>query len=206
MTHALSPTPPAVDASRRQALRVLGQVGAAAMAAAASSATPWAQAASVGGEASAPPELLPVLPQVRLQGRSRFRYFGFHVYDAQLWVSPVFEAARPFVHTFGLCLIYARSLKARDIAERSIEEMRRQATISDKEAQRWTEAMTAAFADVRSGDRLTGLHTPGSGASFFFNGRATQTIADARFAGLFFGIWLSAATSAPGLRRELLGA
>lgn len=186
-------------------MQVLGRAGMAAAAVSTLGAMPWVQAASAR-DASTPPELLPVLPQARLHGSSRFRYFGFHVYDAQLWVSPVFDAAKPFAHTFGLCLIYARSLKARDIAERSIEEMRRQATISDADAQRWTQAMTAAFADVRSGDRLTGLHTPGSGASFYFNGQATQTMADARFAGLFFGIWLSAATSAPGLRRDLLGA
>jgi len=205
MTHSRLVSPQAIDASRRRAVQVLGHLGLAATMLSGLALAPRAQAASAR-DARVPPELLPVLPQARLHGSSRFRYFGFQVYDAQLWVSPVFDAAKPFAHTFGLCLIYARSLKARDIAERSIEEMRRQATISDADAQRWTQAMTAAFADVRSGDRLTGLHTPGSGASFFFNGQPTQTIADARFAGLFFGIWLSAATSAPGLRRDLLGA
>lgn len=204
MAPAPAAHPLAADASRRWALRVLGQLVVGGAAAAAGDA--GLAVAAPARDATAPPELLLVLPQARLNGSSRFRYFGFHVYDAQLWVSPVFEAARPFAHTFGLSLVYARSLKARDIAERSIEEMRRQAPIGDAEAQRWAVAMTAAFADVRSGDRLTGLHTPGSGASFFYNGQATQTIADARFSGLFFGIWLSPATSAPGLRRELLGA
>ncbi|CAH0350918.1 chalcone isomerase family protein [Aquabacterium sp. CECT 9606] len=192
---------PPHHASRRQALRGLAVAG-------------WTMALGEGvlaqpstrRDAPTPPELVQNLPQARLQGSSRFRHYGFHVYDAQLWVPPTFDAAKLFSQPFALSLIYARSLKARDIAERSVEEMRRQATVSDAEAQRWSQAMTAAFADVRNGDRLTGLHQVEGGASFFFNGQATQAINDKRFAGLFFGIWLSSATSAPGLRRDLLGA
>jgi len=165
-----------------------------------------ALAASARKDVPVPPEVAQSLPQARLQGGSRFRYYGFHVYDAQLWVPPTFDPASLFGQPFALSLIYARSLKARDIAERSIEEMRRQATLGEAEAQRWLQAMTTAFADVRHGDRLTGLHQVGRGASFFLNGQATRTIDDPRFATLFFGIWLSSATSAPDLRRELLGA
>jgi hypothetical protein len=196
-------------ASRRQVLQAAGQWGAWAAGSAMGMAATAAQAEPSSTPAVVtPPEVQAQLPQARLQGASRFRYFGFHVYDAQLWVPVGFDAARLFVQPLALCLIYARSLKASDIAERSIEEMRRQGPISDAEAQRWTREMTAAFADVRSGDRLTGVYDAapaGSGARFFFNGQATQTIADARFAKLFFGIWLSSATSAPALRRELLG-
>ncbi|RZI83803.1 MAG: hypothetical protein EOP38_11360 [Rubrivivax sp.] len=180
---------------RRQALKAGAAWGALAM-------LPVGSAMAI----SAPPtELLQALPQARLQGSSRFRHFGFHVYDAQLWVLPGFDAARVFAQPFALSLIYARRLKAADIAERSVTEMRRQATISDADAARWLKAMTTAFADVRDGDRLTGLYQVGGGASFFFNGQATQTIADPLFAKLFFGIWLSPATSAPALRQELLG-
>ncbi|MBC7699280.1 chalcone isomerase family protein [Aquabacterium sp.] len=188
------------QASRRQVLRCLGAAGVAAVL----GPRPWAQA-DARRDVPTPPELTQALPQARLQGSSRFRYYGFHVYDAQLWVPPTFEAAKLFSQPFALCLIYARSLKARDIAERSIEEMRRQTTLSEAEAQRWLQAMTAAFADVRNGDRLTGLYQPDGSASFFLNGQATQVINDKRCATLFFGIWLSSATSAPALRRDLLG-
>lgn len=185
---SLQRTPP--QASRRQALRCAGAAGMATL------LGPMALAqADARRDVPTPPELAQHLPQARLQGRSRFRYYGFHVYDALLWVPPSFDAARLFSQPFALSLIYARSLKARDIAERSIEEMRRQTTISEADAQRWLQAMTAAFADVRDGDRLTGLHQ--------LDGSAV--INDQRFAQLFFGIWLSSATSAPALRRDLLG-
>lgn len=189
--------------SRRQTLRRMGALGVAAMA-----CGPGAQAWSAAPRNAAlpvPPEVTQHLPQARLHGDGRFRYFGFHVYDAQLWVPASFEVARLFSQPFALSLVYARSLKARDIAERSMEEMRRQATISEADAQRWLQAMTAAFADVSQGDRLTGLYRVDMGASFFLNGQATRAIDDQRFATLFFGIWLSPATSAPALRRELLG-
>lgn len=196
----MTPASKTTSASRRQALQSMGLCGAAV--ALGAPGLVWADA---DRNAPTPPELLPRLPQAQLRGASRFRYYGFHVYDAQLWVSPGFDPAKWANQPLALCLIYARSLKASDIADRSIQEMRRQTTVSDADAQRWDQAMTAAFADVRSGDRLTGLNQPGVGASFFLNGQATQTIKDARFAELFFGIWLSSATSAPALRRELLG-
>lgn len=180
--------------TRRQALSLLGALGLGAQ-------STWVQAAPP----AVPPEVLSRMASARLQGESRYRFYGFHVYDGQLWVPPGFDPSKPFTQPFALSLIYARELKAKDIAERSIEEMRRQATITEPDAQRWIQAMTAAFADVRAGDRLTGQYVVGGGASFFFNGQFTQTISDARFAALFFGIWLSSATSAPAFRRELLG-
>jgi hypothetical protein len=39
----------------------------------------------------------------------------------------------------------------------------------------------------------------------YFNGKPTAAINDKAFARLFFGIWLSPKTSAPGLRNALIG-
>jgi hypothetical protein len=57
-----------------------------------------------------------------------------------------------------------------DRVERSLAEMRRQGPIDDRTSARWLAAMTAAFPDVKDGDRLTGLHRPGDGARIFHNG------------------------------------
>ena len=65
--------------------------------------------------------------------------------------------------------------------------------------------MTRLFPDVRAGDRITGVHRPGTGARFFVNGRLQGELPDADFARLFFGIWLSPRTSEPALREALLG-
>lgn len=102
-------------------------------------------------------------------------------------------------------LHYLRNFRGRDIAERSIAEMRRLGSFSEAQAQRWLLAMQAVFPDVAAGDRLTGVHLPGRGAQFYANGEPTGEIADPEFARLFFGIWLSEQTSAPKLRLALLG-
>jgi hypothetical protein len=145
------------------------------------------------------------LAPLRLAGSGLYRYWGFDVYQASLWVGPGFDAGALAQQRFGLELHYLRAFQGRDIAQRSIDEMRRIGTFSEAQAQRWLQAMQAAFPDVAAGDRLLGVHLPGRGAQFHHNGRPTAEVADPEFAQLFFGIWLSEQTAAPRLRRALLG-
>ncbi len=145
------------------------------------------------------------LAQLRAAGSGIYTYWGFEVYQASLWVEPAFAPASLGSQRYALELQYLRAFKGRDIAQRSIEEMRRIGAFTDAQAQAWLQAMMAAFPDVSAGDRLLGLHVPGRGAQFFHNGRPTGEVADPAFARLFFGIWLSEQTSAPRLRAALLG-
>ena len=146
------------------------------------------------------------LAQPRLAGVAPYTFWGFDIYQASLWVESGFDAAALGRQRFALELDYRRNFSGRDIAERSIAEMRRIGSFSPEQAQRWLLAMQAAFPDVNAGDRLTGVHLPGRGAQFFSNGRFTAEVADPVFAELFFGIWLSERSSAPRLRTALLGA
>ena len=75
-------------------------------------------------------------------------------------------------------LTYLRSLNGRSIAQRSLEEMRRGAALTSVQEQRWLAAMQDAFPDVQSGDRITGLHQPGLGARFWFNGQPRAQVRD----------------------------
>lgn len=167
----------------------------------------WAAAApGLAQDAAAPPaEVGSALPGAKLQGRGRLRFLGLHVYDALLWTvarAPDGEAQNG---ALALELRYARTLRGPLIAERSIEEMRRIGEFAESEAQRWLEAMKRLFPDVNAGDRITGVHRPGEAALFFVNGRPVGEVRDARFAQLFFGVWLSPRTSEPALRSQLLG-
>lgn len=144
------------------------------------------------------------LQNKQLQGNARLRVWGFEVYDASLWASPGFDAQRFEQHRFALELSYLRSFKGRDIAERSIDEMRGLAPIGPEQATRWLAAMSELFPDVQRGDRITGVHVPGSGARFYLNGRLRGELADEAFSRLFFGIWLSPKTSQPAMRATLL--
>ena len=144
------------------------------------------------------------LPNARLAGQGLLRFWGLEVYQASLWVRPGFSAAAFADHPFALELEYRRPFQAAAIAERSLREMRRQGPVSEEQARRWQLALQRVLPDVRPGDRIVGLNRPGQGVRFEQGGRRLGEIADPEFARLFFGIWLSPATSAPALRDALL--
>ncbi len=151
-----------------------------------------------------PAEAAPELPGAVWSGTARMRFFGLAIYDAALWVAPGFSAGRYVQSPLALQLTYLRSLNGRSIAQRSLEEMRRGGPLTPAQEQRWLAAMQEAFPDVQSGDRITGLHQPGVGARFWFNGQPRALVRDPDFSRLFFGIWLADFSSEPALRVALL--
>lgn len=159
---------------------------------------------SASSAAPKPPELAQALPGAALRGEGRLRFFGLHVYDARLWAPAPVSADTWDGSPLALELAYARTLYGSAIAERSLEEMRRQGEIAPVQGERWLAEMSRLFPDVRDGDRITGLYRPGRGAAFFYNGQPRGEVADADFARRFFGIWLAPQTSEPALRERLL--
>jgi len=154
--------------------------------------------------APVPQELQAVLPAATLSGQAKMTFLGFEVYQATLWVAPGFVDSAYEQSAFALELTYLRDFKGADIARRSIAEMRRQAPLDAALQARWESGMRTLFPDVKSGDRITGVHQPGAGAVFWSNGRLLGEIRDSSFARLFFGIWLAPQTSEPQLRQALL--
>jgi Chalcone isomerase-like len=152
-----------------------------------------------------PEEVQAELGSPRLLGSGRLRFLGLHVYDARLWSTQPLAGADWPTRALALEIEYARRLDGRSIAERSLDEMRRQREIAGDTAERWLVAMTSLFPDVKAGDRLTGVQRPGEGARFFANGAPRGDLRDPEFARLFFGIWLSEQSSQPALRSALLG-
>ncbi len=133
------------------------------------------------------------------------RFLGLNVYDITLSAPEPVRVANWATQPLLLTLRYSRSLKGGAIAERSLDEMRRQGAMSDAEAQAWLAGMREAFPDVKEGDRIAGLHEPDDGARFWFNGALRGPRCDAAFSRRFFGIWLAPQTSEPKLRAQLLG-
>jgi hypothetical protein len=142
---------------------------------------------------------------MRPLGNARLRFFGLDIYEARLWVGADFKAGDFARHPLALELRYFRTLSGRAIAERSLNEMQRQGALTTEQGEKWLAAMVQAFPDVRADDRIVGAHTPGTGARFWHNGQARPAVRDGEFSRLFFGIWLSEATSEPTMRTRLLG-
>jgi hypothetical protein len=143
------------------------------------------------------------------RGEGRMRFLGLAVYTARLWAAEGFDPARHARHPLALELVYARAFSARQIAERSLQEMKQQTPIPQAAQAAWVEKLAATLPDVKPGDSLLGLHHPQQGALFRAgtppDARVLGAVDDPLFSGLFFGIWLSPATSEPALRKALIG-
>lgn len=148
--------------------------------------------------------------RLKARGSGTMRFFGLAVYTARLWTADGFDPHRHAEHPLALELAYARAFSARQIAERSLQEMKRQTSISQATEADWTQKLAALLPDVKAGDRLLGIHRPQRGAVFLAGAqpgaKVLGTVEDPLFSALFFGIWLSPATSEPDLRAALVSA
>ncbi len=143
------------------------------------------------------------MPALKAIGGGLLRIFGFRIYNAYLWTpgGSAFDHRKPYV----LDIHYLRDFTAKQLAERSIDEMRDQGVGHDGVYRKWVAEMQRVFADVKEGDRLTGVATAARSAKFFYNGAFRGEIADADFTDAFFGIWLNEKSSQPRMRNQLLG-
>ena len=135
-------------------------------------------------------------------GQGRLTYLFWDVYDAALYApNGVWEPNQPF----ALQLSYLRTIKGKKIADRSIEEIRKQGFVDEVKLASWHTQMRKIFPDVNEGISLIGVYTTTGETIFFENNTEVGRINNAEFSRLFFDIWLSEKTQAPELRKKLLG-
>lgn len=143
-------------------------------------------------------------PAWQRHSQVRFRYWGVHAYDIELWAPSSADLSRWQSQPVALSITYARQIAVNDLIDRTFTEMARQAKSTEVQAAKWRQALTDAWQDVKENDRITAVFTPPSRLAFYFNGKATATLDDAMLAPRFMGIWLSNKTSQSGLRQALL--
>jgi len=143
------------------------------------------------------------MPELKVLGGGQLRVLGFQVYNVYLWTpaGASFDRSKPY----ALDLQYLRTFSAKQLAQRSIDEMRGQGIGSDTVYPKWLAEMERVFADVKDGDRLTGVVTATKASKFFYNGVYRGEVMDPAFADAFFGIWLNEKSSQPRVRNLLLG-
>ena len=180
------------------------QLAAAALVAAASTVANPTAASTRNAEAQPPAHVRKYVADVRLAGTGKLTWYGFHVYDAALFVAPGFDLANASAQPFVLELTYARRLDGKGIAEASRDEIERLGFGTETQRARWHEQMLELFPNVEKGRRLAGVNLPGTGARFYFDGQFLGSIEDPDFARAFFAIWLDERTRAPQLRENLL--
>lgn len=143
-----------------------------------------------------------LVPSAELVGQGRMTYFGFRVFDAELYAPQGrYSPSKPF----ALKLTYLRNFKGSDIAKRSVDEMRRQGLKDEAKLKLWGDQMRAIFPDVAQGASITGVRDASGKAVFYKDGKQIGSINDREFSRRFFAIWLGENTSNPGLQASLTG-
>jgi len=149
-------------------------------------------------------ETKPVLqhvPNAQKVGAGRLSVLMWDVYDATLYAPQKrYDAVQPY----ALKLAYLLELKGADIAERSVEEMRKQGFKDEAKLNEWQKAMKKLFPDVKKGSVLTGIRDAKGDALFYLDEAFIGSIKDKAFTERFFAIWLAKNTSEPALRKQLL--
>lgn len=162
----------------------------------------WFAIFALPTHASAADYIQAYVPSAKPVGEGRLTVFFWDVYDATLYAP---EGDLETDEPFALRLAYLREIPGKKIADRSIEEIRDQGMADEVKLATWHEQMRNIFPDVEEGVTLTGVSDDGT-AHFYFNGKKIGSIKDDEFTTAFFDIWLSKNTSAPSLRKKLLGA
>lgn len=142
------------------------------------------------------------IPNAEKVGEGRFSFMLWDLYDAALYApNGRWDADQPY----ALQLSYLRNLSGQKIADKSIEEMRKQGFNDEITLADWHAQMVEIFPDVDKETHLTSIYR-GNGETIFFNGSTEiGRVKSREFEKRFFDIWLSQKTSAPTLRAELLG-
>ncbi len=142
------------------------------------------------------------VPNASVVGSGVLSYAFWDIYEATLFAPEgVWSSNKPF----ALSIEYFRALKGKEIADRSVQEMRQQGFTNEVTLAAWNSQMKAIFPDVKKGTVLTAVYIPGIQTTFYNGAGIIGVIKDDDFGKSFFGIWLAEKTSEPKLRRALLG-
>jgi hypothetical protein len=138
------------------------------------------------------------MSQVESLGQGRLTYWGFTLYDAKLFASKEPKGG------IALDIQYLRKFEANALVKQTLDELKNLG-ISDTQRAEWAEPLAKAFKTVQVGDSITAIRKPQGSTQFFYNGQFVSEISGESFSQAFFGIWLHPKTSAPQLRKVLLG-
>lgn len=145
---------------------------------------------------------------LQLRGRGRLYWLGLAVYDAVLYTGEAFDPAHFAAAPLRLELTYHRKLSRQGIVDRSMQEMARGGPLPPGRQEAWRAFLAQAIPDVTPGQRLASTWLPAQRSTQLLRRQDPEhahELVDAEFGPRFLGIWLAPHSSAPELRRQLLG-
>ncbi|MGQ8364863.1 chalcone isomerase family protein [Glaciecola sp. 1036] len=150
----------------------------------------------------AEPPKLEFVKDPKTVGKTRLEVLFWDIYEAEL-IAP--EGKWDKDKPFALRLTYLRDFEGKEIASRSVDEMRDLGFDDELKLAKWFQKMHRIFPDVKEGECIMGIVDEDKVSHFYFNDEKIGKVTDAEFTEWFFAIWLSEDTSEPKMREQLLG-
>ena len=133
-------------------------------------------------------------------GEAKLKVFFWHIYDARLYSQ---QTPFDYQNTGNYCLelTYGRMFSKQALVDETIRQWQQMGV---EYSPSWQEYIENIFPDVEKRDVIS-LHVDKQfGSHFYHNNQLIASIPEKRFTTAFAGIWLSAATSRPEMRGQLL--
>ena len=143
------------------------------------------------------------VPDAQQVGQGRLSVMIWDIYDAALYApNGEWKDSQPF----ALKLTYLRDIKGEKIADKTIEEIRKQGFDNEVKLADWHGQLIHIFPDVNDGTTLVGVYTNDKEALFLKNDNEIGRVKDPEFSRYFFNIWFGDDVRKPSLKKKLLGA
>ncbi len=135
-------------------------------------------------------------------GRGEMDWLWFSLYRAKLMTPTGLYQQEQYPQL--LDIEYYREIDAKDLLQATREQWQHLG-FTDVQIKSWLQLLQGRWPNVAQGDHLSFKVIDAQTSQFYFNGKPLGMIEDPQFAPAFLGIWLSAKTSRPNLRKQLLG-
>jgi Chalcone isomerase-like len=148
-----------------------------------------------------PPGVTILAPGLHRLGTARHTVFGFHVFDATLWVAgPQWSPSE----AHALDIEASRGIPPSRLVNSVIDEMRDMKVANDRQRSMWKQSLERILPTLSRGDQLVILCLPDRQTVIFHNSSKVGTVDDPNFGSALFRVWLDPLASRQDIRSALL--
>ena len=141
--------------------------------------------------------------QLKLVGEGKMSFLFWDVYLLRLYTANGEYKTRQ--HPLALEFNYLMDIEAKDLVEETVNQWREQDMSEHKDEQDWVEQLNNLWPDIQDGDQLLFIVDENKHSQFYYNQNYRGVIQSSEFSERFSAIWLSEKTTAPKVRKKLLG-
>ena len=142
--------------------------------------------------------------QLKEVGRGRLTFMGFGIYKTSLWSDTGKYSGLRSGQTVALSLWYERKFTRDQLIAITTREWQRLGLASAEQQARWKRELESHWQDVRPGDNMTIVMTPGGETYFYRQDRRLGSVKDPQFGPALLAIWLDPRTAVADLRQQML--